>query len=278
MISDAQHSQILFADIKEFGSRSDHAQLRARSDLYTEMTTAFTDDLWRLCRHEDRGDGVLVVIPPDPALPMGTLFTDVLPRLEDGLGSRRRSDPLLRLRIAVHAGPVHRDRHGFAGHAVNHVFRLCDGAPLRQALDEAVSDTAALVSDTVHDAVIRAGLPGVEPAAFHPVTVQVKETRARAYLHVPGDPACAPADRQGVRARRPRRAGRRQARRGVRQCGARRAHGRRGRRGRRRPRDHAPRAVAPLGARREVRPAHRMRTAPDRTQGATTTRRKARKR
>ncbi|MFJ9860178.1 adenylate/guanylate cyclase [Streptomyces albogriseolus] len=191
MISDAQHSQILFADIKEFGSRSDHAQLRARSDLYTEMTSAFTDDLWRLCRHEDRGDGVLVVIPPDPALPMGTLFTDVLPRLEDGLGSRRRSDPLLRLRIAVHAGPVHRDRHGFAGHAVNHVFRLCDGAPLRQALDEAVSDTAALVSDTVHDAVIRAGLPGVEPAAFHPVTIQVKETRARAYLHVPGDPACA---------------------------------------------------------------------------------------
>ncbi|GAA0682262.1 MULTISPECIES: adenylate/guanylate cyclase [Streptomyces] len=191
MISHAQHSQLLFADIKEFSSRSDHAQLRARSDLYAEMKSAFTEELWGACRHEDRGDGVLVVIPPDPALPPGTLFTDVLPRLENGLGGRRRSDPLLRLRIAVHEGSVHRDRHGFAGNAVNHVFRLCDGAPLRQALDEATGDTAVLVSEAVHDAVVRAGLPGVEPATFHPVTFQVKETRARAYLHVPGDPACA---------------------------------------------------------------------------------------
>ncbi|CAL9476306.1 adenylate/guanylate cyclase [Streptomyces sp. enrichment culture] len=191
MISHAQHSLLLFADIKEFSSRSDHAQLRARGDLYAEMQSAFTDELWRSCHHEDRGDGVLIVMPPVPALPAEALFTDVLPRLEDGLGRRRRSDPLLRLRIAVHAGPVHRDRHGFAGNAVNHVFRLCDGAPLRQALDEAGSDTAHLVSETVHDAVVRAGLPGVDPTTFHPVTVQVKETRARAYLHVPGDPACA---------------------------------------------------------------------------------------
>lgn len=189
--SHAQHSQLLFADIKKFSSRSDHAQLRARNDLYAEMRSAFTDERWRSCRHEDRGDGVLVVIPSDPDLPLETLFTDVLPRLEAGLGGRRRSDPLLRLRIAVHAGPVHRDRHGFAGHAVNHVFRLCDGAPLRQALDEATSDTAVLVSEAVHDTVVRAGLPGVEATTFHPVTFQVKETRARAYLHVPGDPACA---------------------------------------------------------------------------------------
>lgn len=184
-----QHAQLVFADVKGFGSRSDREQLRCREDLYTELHSAFTDELWRLCAHEDRGDGVLVVVPP--ALSQETLFTGVLPRLEHGLGKRRRSDPLLRLRIAVHAGAVSRDRHGFAGNAVNHVFRLCDGEPLRRALDEAVSDTSLLVSEAVHDAVVRAGVPGVDPTTFHPVAFRVKETQARAWLHVAGDNACA---------------------------------------------------------------------------------------
>jgi len=47
------------------------------------------------------------------------------------------------------------------------------------------------VSEVIHDSVVRAGLPGVEPTTFHPITFQVKETRARAWLHVPGDNACA---------------------------------------------------------------------------------------
>lgn len=189
MTTRSQYAQLLFADIEGFGSRSDREQLRSREHLYAELRSGFTDALWRRCPHEDRGDGVLLVVPP--AVPESTLFTEVLPRLEHGLGRRRRSDPLLRLRIAVHAGAVHRDRHGFAGNAVNHVFRLSEGAPLRQALDEATSDTALLVSEAVHDSVVRAGLPGVDPTTFHPVALQVKETRARAWLHVAGDNACA---------------------------------------------------------------------------------------
>ncbi|WP_319294345.1 adenylate/guanylate cyclase [Streptomyces sp. AK08-02] len=185
----SQHAPLLFVDIQGFSSRSDREQLRSREGLYGELRSAFTDELWRLSPHEDRGDGVFVVVPPE--LPVQELFTEVLPRLEHGLGARRRSDPLLRLRIAVHAGAVHRDGHGFAGNAVNHVFRLCDGEPLRRAIGEAASDTAVLVSEVIHDAVVRAGLPGVEPTTFHAVTFRVKETHARAWLHVAGDNACA---------------------------------------------------------------------------------------
>ncbi|MFE0385140.1 adenylate/guanylate cyclase [Streptomyces bungoensis] len=183
------HAQLFLADVERFGPRSDREQLRTRENLYTELRSGFTEELWRLCPHEDRGDGVLVVVPP--AVPESRLFTEVLPRLEHALGRRRRNDPLLRLRIAVHAGAVHRDRHGFAGNAVNHVFRLCEAPPLRQALGEAASDTALLVSDAVHDSVVRAGLPGVDPATFHAVDLRVKETSARAWLHVAGDNACA---------------------------------------------------------------------------------------
>ncbi|MBV2354754.1 adenylate/guanylate cyclase [Streptomyces sp. J2-1] len=184
-----EHTQLLLADIKGFSTRSDREQLRSREDLNGELRAAFTEELWRLCDHEDRGDAVLVVMRH--AALTHALFTEVLPRLEQRLGQRRRSDPLLRLRMAVHAGSVHTDAHGYAGNAVNHVFRLCEGEALRQALDEAASDTALLVSDAVHDSAVRAGLPGVDPATFHSVPVRVKETSARAWLHVAGDDPCA---------------------------------------------------------------------------------------
>jgi hypothetical protein len=184
-----EHSQLLLADVDSFGTRSDSEQLRTREGLYGELRAAFTEELWGWCAHEDRGDAVLVVMRH--ALLTHALFTDVLPRLEQGLGQRRRTDPLLRLRLAVHAGSVHTDDHGFAGNAVNHVFRLNEGQALRQALGEARSDTALLVSDTVHEAAVRAGLPGVDPTTFHSVPVSVKETQGRAWLHVAGDPECA---------------------------------------------------------------------------------------
>lgn len=185
----SSHSHLLVADVDSFGTLSDREQLRTREDLYEEFRAAFTVDLWRLCAHEDRGDAVLVVM--QHALFAHALFTDVLPRLEDALGQRRRTDPLLRLRLAVHEGSVHTDAHGFAGNAVNHVFRLNEGEALRQAIGEARSDTALLVSDAVHESGVRAGLPGVDPTTFHSVPVTVKETRGRAWLHVAGDSECA---------------------------------------------------------------------------------------
>ncbi|MER5948618.1 adenylate/guanylate cyclase [Streptomyces sp. NPDC001904] len=184
-----EHTQLLLADIKGFSTRSDREQLRSRADLNSELRAAFTEELWRHCAHEDRGDAVLVVMR-HPVL-THALLAEVLPRLERQLGQRRRSDPLLRLRMAVHAGSVHTDPHGYAGNAVNHVFRLCEGEPLRRALDEATSDTALLISDVVRDSAVRAGLPGVDPATFHSVPVQVKETSTRAWLHVAGDDLCA---------------------------------------------------------------------------------------
>lgn len=180
---------VWFPDIDAFGSRSDREQLRARNDLHHELRAAFTDQLWARCYREDRGDGVLIVVPPD--IPRPVVLAEVPGRLDRSLGARRRSDPLLRLRIAVHVGEVHRDAHGVAGTAVNHVFRLCDSAPLHRALDDARSDSALLVSEALYDGTVRGGHPGLDPASFHEVNVEVKETRARAWLQVPGDRACA---------------------------------------------------------------------------------------
>ncbi|MEV6316761.1 adenylate/guanylate cyclase [Streptomyces sp. NPDC051776] len=180
-----QHVTVLVADVEAFSSRTDTDQMRTREALYEEFRAAFGEELWALCLREDRGDGLLIVVPP--RIPKAMVLGTFLPRLERALADRRRGDPLLRIRIAVHAGDVHFDEHGLGGHAVNQAFRLCDSAPLRAAIRTARSDSALLVSDAIHDNVVRGGYENISAASFHAVDVSVKETRTRAWLHVAGD-------------------------------------------------------------------------------------------
>lgn len=183
------HATLLVADIERFSSRDGTEQMRTREAMYGEFQDAFTEQSWAACVHEDRGDGLLVVIPQQ--IPKAAVLGEILPRLESALGRRRRGDPLLRMRIAVHAGDVSFDEHGIGGHAVNRTFRLCDSDPLRRAIGTARSDLAVLVSDVIHEDVVRGGYAGIAPQAFHSVDVRVKETAVRAWLHVPGDPEAA---------------------------------------------------------------------------------------
>ncbi|MFJ3141475.1 adenylate/guanylate cyclase [Streptomyces halstedii] len=179
------HATLLVADVERFSTRDGADQMRTREALYDEFRAAFTEPLWSSCAHEDRGDGLLVVVPGQ--VPKSMVLGEVLPRLDAALGRRRRGDPLLRLRVAVHAGDVHLDEHGIGGHAVIRAFRLCDSDPLRKAVAAARGDLAVLVSETIHEDVVRGGYPGIAPQAFHAVDVHVKETAVRAWLHVPGD-------------------------------------------------------------------------------------------
>ncbi|MHC3460708.1 nucleotidyl cyclase domain-containing protein [Streptomyces flavovirens] len=179
------HATLLVADIERFSSRDGADQMRTREAMYGEFRAAFTEPVWSSCLHEDRGDGLLVVLPQQ--IPKSVVLGEFVPRLDAALGRRRRSDPLLRMRIAVHAGDVHFDEHGIGGHAVNRTFRLCDSEPLRKAIGASCGDLALLVSEVIHEDVVRGGYPGIAPQAFHAVDVRVKETAVRAWLHVPGD-------------------------------------------------------------------------------------------
>ena len=73
--------------------------------------------------HEDRGDGVLVLVPPE--VPKGRLVSNLLARLEAALGihnasmerqnASRAAATQVRLPVAVHAGEVTFDGHGVVG-------------------------------------------------------------------------------------------------------------------------------------------------------------------
>ncbi|MGH3239506.1 MAG: hypothetical protein ACRDNL_03945 [Spirillospora sp.] len=165
----------------------EHSQLHQRHQLYARLAEAceITRIPWWDCYREDRGDGALIIAPPEvPADafldPFAHHLTAVLRR------HNRLASPAarLRLRVAVHAGHVNRDAHGVAGQAVLHLFRLLEAAAFRKALAGGSADLGLIVSDRLYgDATARGGL--INPDAYRPLRVSHKETRAKAWLWSP---------------------------------------------------------------------------------------------
>ena len=194
------HRDVLAVDIANFGGpgRDDLVQLYLRDALYRILPQSFCDAGigWRSCHHEDRGDGVLVVVSPH--VPTATLIHPLADLIRAGVRCHNRlSCPAaaIQLRMAVHAGQVHRDANGLAGETVVHLFRLLDAAPAKTALAVTGAELALVVSGYVHQTVVRHGCGLIDPASFRPIDVAVKQTRTRAWLHVSGGVA---AERGGA--------------------------------------------------------------------------------
>ncbi|HEU5160415.1 MAG TPA: hypothetical protein VFU43_25680 [Streptosporangiaceae bacterium] len=203
----AQHCVLFAVDVAGFTDkrRDDEVQLAIRAALYDLLIEAFNDAHlpWDECLHEDRGDGILVIVPAK--MPSATVVDPLLDHIRAALRRHNRlaSDAAaIRLRAAVHIGEVHSDAHGLAGVAVNHLFRLLDAPVLKHMLAAARADVALIASDYFYESVLRHGPGMIDPAAYRPVTVEVKRTQARGWVHLPGAPL-APADRAGVSATAP---------------------------------------------------------------------------
>src|SRR5262249_23063892 len=133
----AVHRTIIAVDVEGFGdpSRTLPHQLRIRAALYEIVEEAFGAAAvpWERCYREDRGDAVLILVPPDiPKAPLVELVPTALARAvsarDNGTGRP------IRLRMAVHAGEVATDEHGVTSTAVITMFRLLDAPALKQAL------------------------------------------------------------------------------------------------------------------------------------------------
>lgn len=186
-IGRSQHCVLFAVDIAHSTAdgRDDEVQLAIREALYRLLTESFRASgiPWASCIHEDRGDGVVVVIPAH--MPTITVVDPLIEQIRVRLRRHNRLSShvaQVRLRLAVHIGEVYRDRHGLAGKAVNHLFRMLDADELRHALQLSESGLALIVSDYVYESVIDGGPSGVDPAAYSEVTVKVKQFKARAWL------------------------------------------------------------------------------------------------
>jgi hypothetical protein len=188
---DGQFCGLFAADIAGFNGsrRDDDIQLYVHKSLYEMLQTAFekADVPWSGCAHEDRGDGVLVIIPP--TIPMSGLVDPIPDRLRGLIRRHNRVScdaARIQLRVATHIGPVHGDGHGFVGHDINLLCRLLDARALKRMLSESGAEVAYIASSYVYDNLIRRRPSLVDPALFQPLAVRVKETRTRAWAYVLG--------------------------------------------------------------------------------------------
>ena len=120
----AVHRTILVADVTAFGdhSRTDPNQIAIRDGLYDAMMRAFerVGISWSECDREDRGDGILLLIPP--TVPKSLLVEPLLTELVVALrayNQAHKETERFRLRIALHAGEIYYDDHSVVGRAIN---------------------------------------------------------------------------------------------------------------------------------------------------------------
>ena len=192
----AVHRTIVVVDVEGFGDqcRTSSNQVAVRDGLYRVMRQAFcrAGIPWDDCYHEDRGDGVLVLVPAEAPK---ELLVEWLPcALATGLGQHNgthSSPEHIRLRMALHAGEVRYDEHGVTAVSVNLAFRLLEADPLRAALARSPGVLAVIASSWFYEEVVR---QCGASARYRPVKVAVKETTTTGWICLPdhvGPPSAA---------------------------------------------------------------------------------------
>lgn len=185
------HCAVFTVDIAEFGDlrRGDPVRVHMREAMYRYVVDAFefAGVPWDATEHGDRGDGILVIVPA--RFPESVLIDPLLDRLRRGLHDYNRMATeiaRIRLRAALHAGQVYHDANGLVGEAVNHTFRLLEADELKRTLSATEAQLAFITSDVLFDTVVRHGQGVIDSDGFREVAVEVKETEARAWIHLPG--------------------------------------------------------------------------------------------
>jgi Tfp pilus assembly protein PilF len=188
----AVHRSILVVDVAEFGDsrRTNTHQMAVRKGLYSALESVFAEAgvPWQDCHHEDRGDGVLVLVPPEvPKSSLAETLPLTLAAMLRNHNLHHRTEEHIRLRLALHAGEVHYDDYGVVGSAVNHAFRLLNARPLKQALAASPGLLALISSAWFYEEVIRHN-PESRPDTYRRVRVAVKETDTSAWICLPDAP------------------------------------------------------------------------------------------
>ncbi|MET7403184.1 hypothetical protein ABZS66_57865 [Dactylosporangium sp. NPDC005572] len=180
---------IFLTDIAGFGDRrrTDDDRLALRAALQRLLVRAFEDCgvPWSRCLHQDRGDGLLTVVPP--TVSTVPLVDPLLPRLGDRLRRYNRRSAAgggLRLRSALHVGPVRRDGSGFPNESIIFAARLLDARPLRLSLAESDTDLATMVSPYVYETVVQQLRGAVTPTAFRRTRCTVKGVPITGWIRV----------------------------------------------------------------------------------------------
>jgi CRP-like cAMP-binding protein len=183
-----QNCTIVLIDIANFGARTrnDRDRRRIRAALYQISQSLFANpDRQHYYHREDRGDGILLVIPPH--VPTSSIVDRILDNLVTLLRRYNSTATLptrIQMRVALHVGPVVSDAYGVDGRAIIHAARLLDAPALRRHLAETGADLGFITSPFVYDTIIQPNPGPVDPVVYQQLKCQVKKQAFNAWMYL----------------------------------------------------------------------------------------------
>jgi hypothetical protein len=150
---------IVLVDVASFThpDRGMPHQTAVRNGLYDALKGAFAGvgvD-WDACHHEDRGDGVMILVPGE--VPAISLADPLLDRVVAALREHNAihvPEASIKLRLVLHAGQVRLDAEGASGLALNFAFRLLDAPVVKTRLRDSKGILAVVASEDFYRDVI----------------------------------------------------------------------------------------------------------------------------
>lgn len=197
MLSPTVHRTIVFVDVADFTNPSRNVVdlLAVQEGVYRVLQTAFDEcgiD-YGSCHTGDRGDGMLIMIPPEISK---SRLVDLLPdRLVAELrryNATHTPTAQFKLRVGIHAGDIRWNTNSWVGPAVNLTARIIEADEVKSALAQSDGLVALTVSDYFYTEVIKQD-PGVAPEQYRRIDVTVKQFSGNIWLRIPGATVPAPA-------------------------------------------------------------------------------------
>jgi CRP-like cAMP-binding protein len=178
-----ENCTILYSDVVGFSSsdRSDADRLVIRKALLdmTRLTLQRVPGAWS----QDRGDGLLTVVPPSvPTADVIALLHRELPPALDRHNRTDRESTRFRLRIAVDVGPVTSDTIGVSGEAIIIAARMLEAPIFKAAIGVGTANLGVIASRFVYDTAIKHSLNALDLAGYSQVLVEVKGLTIPAWM------------------------------------------------------------------------------------------------
>jgi class 3 adenylate cyclase len=190
-----QNCTIVRTDVVGFGAASrsdDHRRIIRHACLAT--TRAAMASAWDMSRREDRGDGLLIIVPPGiPTTKVIERLVMILPHELKRHNHIYGGPARIQLRVAVTVGPVEEDSAGVAGKAIIQASRMLDAPAFKQAIADQAAVLGIVVSPFVYETHIQPGGSFLDPSEYAEVPVRVKETSSSAWMQLIDPSGSAPS-------------------------------------------------------------------------------------
>jgi hypothetical protein len=183
-----QNCTVVRTDVVEFGAAVRDAEAhKIIKKALPAMTQLALGPVWDMCRCEDRGDGLLVIVPPDvpTALVIERLVTMLPPQLKRH-NLTYSAASRIQLRLAIEVGPIEDTEFGVTGRSIIGVSRMLDAHAFKRAIVVQGAILGVIVSPFVYETHIKPDGSLLDPADYTEIPVRVKEAQTSAWMQLIG--------------------------------------------------------------------------------------------